>query len=99
MQINNTQKSILESKVVQIPIEKFEEDLDTELAKEKKQEILDIFINHNNLSSDLQIIEMHFILQISNRFIFHQRFQKYVSMHFLIAKISHLLIKSQQIQI
>ena len=40
-----------ESKLIQIPIDKYEKDMDTELGREKKEEILNIFTNSNNLRS------------------------------------------------
>ncbi|KAK8883956.1 hypothetical protein M9Y10_043058 [Tritrichomonas musculus] len=47
------------TKSIPIPIKKYDKDFDTELGKEKKQEILTLFTNSNNLHSEeeLQNIE------------------------------------------
>ena len=48
MNVKQTQKS----KYFQIPIEKYEKDMNTKLSKDKKEEILDLFLNYNNLLSE-----------------------------------------------
>ena len=46
-------KQAFESDIFKIPKEKYEKDLETELAKGKKNEILDIFANSNFLRSEV----------------------------------------------
>ena len=45
-----------------IPIKKYEKDLDAYLSKAKKQEILDIFSNHNNLCPEEEFNEIEYKL-------------------------------------
>ena len=45
-------------KVIQIPIANYEEDMNTESSKEKKNEILDLFQNYNNLHAEQELKEV-----------------------------------------
>ena len=45
-----------------IPIEKFKNDMQTKSAKEKKDEILNLFTNHNNLHSEKEFNDVQDIL-------------------------------------
>ena len=45
------QKTVLDGTKYEIPIEKFETDMNTESSKDKKEKILDLFRNHNELKS------------------------------------------------
>ena len=58
MEGKNTQELTLEGGMIKIPIDKYEEDMDTESAKEKKQEILDLLQNYNNLRSEEEFEEV-----------------------------------------
>lgn len=49
MEGKNKQELTLKSKMIEIPIIEYEEDMETESAREKKKEILDLFQNFNNL--------------------------------------------------
>ena len=49
MEDKNVQEPILDSKVFKIPIEEFKNDLNTAMVKGKKNEILELFTNSNNL--------------------------------------------------
>ena len=51
MEGKNAQESTEKSKVFQIPIEDFEYSMNTESAKEKKKEILELFTTYNKLRS------------------------------------------------
>lgn len=48
MKVKNTQKS---SSVFEIPIKGYEIDMKKDSSKEKKNEILDLFKNHNQLKA------------------------------------------------
>ena len=52
MEDKHTQESILDSKVFKIPIEEFEEELNMEGVKEKKNKILELFTRFNKLHSE-----------------------------------------------
>ena len=51
MKVKNEQELALKTKIFKIPIEEYEEDMNTEFSKEKKKDILDLFTNHNKLRS------------------------------------------------
>lgn len=67
MEVQNTQNSALEQKIFEIPVTCYEEDLDSELSKDKKKDILDLFKNHNKLNSkhefDKISVQLHFACQ------------------------------------
>ena len=46
------QKIVLDDTVYEIPIENFETDMNTESSQDKKERILDLFRNHNELKSE-----------------------------------------------
>ena len=46
------EKTVFDSTIYEIPIEKFETDMNSELSKNKKEKILDLFRNHNELKSE-----------------------------------------------
>ena len=48
----------LETRLIQIPIDKYTEDIDTELGEEKKNKILDLLLNSNNLRSEEEFEEI-----------------------------------------
>ena len=62
MEGKNPQESIIESKLFKIPIDKYEEDMDTELAKGKKNEILDLLNNSNHLRTEKEFKEIEYYL-------------------------------------
>ena len=47
----NTQKSISNSNIFEIPVKDYEKDMESESLKEKKEVILDLFRNNNQLKS------------------------------------------------
>ncbi|KAK8870615.1 hypothetical protein M9Y10_008502 [Tritrichomonas musculus] len=55
------QKTVLNYVKYEIPIEDFESDMNTESSKDKKERILDLFRNHNELKSEEEYsdIESH----------------------------------------
>ena len=55
MEGKNKQELTLKSKMIEIPIIEYEEDMETESAREKKKEILDLFQNYNNLRSEEEL--------------------------------------------
>ena len=59
------QQSIMELESYKIPINKYENDMVTGLAKKKRNEILDLLINHNNLHSKEEFDEIKRLLHIS----------------------------------
>ena len=59
----NTQKSISESKMFKIPIEKYEIEIDTEFWNPKKSEILDLFTNFSKLRSKKEFDEIEYDLR------------------------------------
>mgnify|MGYP001103273887 CR=1 FL=1 len=63
MEGKNTQESLSKQKTFKIPIKDFEDYLNTEASKEHKEEILDIFKNHNKLNSREEFIEIRYNLQ------------------------------------
>ena len=62
MEGKDTQKLELDPNPFKIPVEDFEEDMDTELSKGKKGEILDLFTNHNNLKSTKEFVSGFIII-------------------------------------
>ena len=58
MDSKHIEKSKLKSRLFQIPIEKFEEDMNTESSKDKKIEIVDLFLNCNNLRSEEEFFDL-----------------------------------------
>lgn len=62
MEEGNPQKSTFKSNLFEIPIEEFEECLISEAAKEKKNEILELFKN-NNLSCKEEFDEIKYDLK------------------------------------
>lgn len=62
MEGKNKQELTLKSKMIEIPIIEYEEDMETESAREKKKEILDLFQNYNNLRSEEELKEVENML-------------------------------------
>ncbi|KAK8834051.1 hypothetical protein M9Y10_031528 [Tritrichomonas musculus] len=64
------QKKVFDCTIFEIPIENFEADMNTESSKDKKERILDIFRNHNELNSEeeYQKIEyqLHYACQVGD---------------------------------
>ena len=58
MKGESTQNSILELKMFEIPVDQYKEDIDSLLSKEKKDEILDLFTNSNQLRSEEEFREI-----------------------------------------
>ena len=58
MEGENPQKSTIESEFFKIPIEEYEEDMETESARGKKKEILDLLKNYNKLRSGEEFKEI-----------------------------------------
>ena len=55
MEVKNTQKS---TSVFEIPIKDYENDMEKDSSKEKKNEILDLFKNHNQIKSESEYDEI-----------------------------------------
>ena len=62
MEDKKVQEPILDSKVFKIPIEEFENDLNTAMVKGKKNEILELFTNSNNLHTKEEFDEIKYNL-------------------------------------
>ena len=62
MEGKHTQKSTINSKFFQIPIEEYEEDMMRESSKEKKKEILELFTTYNKIRSKDEFDEIGFDL-------------------------------------
>ena len=58
MKGESTQNSTLESKMFKIPVYRYKEDINSLLSKEKKEEILDLFTNSNQLRSEKEFKEI-----------------------------------------
>lgn len=65
MEEENTEGSVSEPTVYEIPIECYEEDMETESSKGKKDDILDLFANHNHLRSEDEFKEIESLLHYS----------------------------------
>ena len=52
MEVKNTQKT---TSVFEIPIKDYEIDMEKDSSKEKKNEILDLLKNHNQLRSEIKL--------------------------------------------
>ena len=62
MEEKNPQKSITESKLFKIPIEKYEKAIDTKPTNPKKKEILNLLNSHNKLRSEEEFKEISYKL-------------------------------------
>lgn len=62
LKIKNSPKSVLKLEVFKIPIIKYEKNMHTRSAKEKKNEILELFSNYNHLHSKEEYKEVKNIL-------------------------------------
>ena len=48
----------MEMEVINIPIEQYEEDMDTEISRDKKKEIIELLTYHNHLRSQQELDEI-----------------------------------------
>ncbi|KAK8847259.1 hypothetical protein M9Y10_019845 [Tritrichomonas musculus] len=65
MEVENTQERTFYSEVVKIPIEEYEEDMNTEASKEKKKAIIDLITNYNNIRSEEEYEEIKYYLHVA----------------------------------
>ena len=65
MEGKNSQRSESEPNSYKIPVNYFEEAMDTELSKEKKEQMVDLLTNHNHLKSIKEFKEIRAQLRYS----------------------------------
>ena len=96
MEETKAQKSVSKRKVFKIPINEYEEDIETKLSNEKREEIYDLFNNHNLLKSERDFEEikepLHYACQECDleliKILLSDTFRNYYNGRLLIFKIN-----------